>query len=132
MTTIDLSSCTKKTSYFLKDCQKFKPATKMISRGSQQSSSQAYAVACGNLCNTHEYSPNDIVAISAEGRRTGRIAPDFDEILRAIESRVSMFITDSQNVRNTYYNLGEQEVARFLETHGYHDPNGAGHWHLAK
>ena len=126
---IDLSACQKKTSYFEKDCLKFRMATKLISRGSPNSSSHAYAVAAGkSVCNTGQYVSKDIVAISAEGKRSGRVSPDFGEISKAMQANVQTFITDTSSVRKSSYNIGEQQVAVFLQQNGYEEINGSGRW----
>ena len=126
---IDLSTSTKKTGYFTKDCAKFSRATKLISRGSQNSSSHAYAVAVGvNQANTGKYTSDDIVAVSAEGRRANRIPPDVEELNCAIRAGVKMFLTDTLTVRNSTYNIGEREVADILMHGGYVDPKGSGEW----
>lgn len=72
----------------------------------------------GDRANVGQYSPEDIVFISAEGNRGGRVAPDFDEILKAVQGRARI-ITDIKADRNRSYNLGEREVAQFLEKNGY-------------
>jgi hypothetical protein len=126
---IDLSTCQKKTFYFKKDCLKFQTATKLISRGSSNSCSHAYATAAGKLANTGSYCQPDVVGISAEGKRNGRVSPDYQEIHKAIESNVQMFITDKASVRNSNYNIGEQKVAQFLQKNEYMEStNGDGQW----
>jgi hypothetical protein len=126
--TVNISSSKKQTSYFNKDCQKFYSATKLISRGSPNSSSHSYAIAAGHLANTGTYNSKDIVGISAEGKRKGRISPSRDEIMLAIKAQVAMFITDNYKVRNSWYNLGEQEVVNILTENGYVDDQNKGHW----
>lgn len=107
------------TSPFLgKDQAKSDRATKFIGRGSSRSSTNAYMKSWGDRANMGQYSPQDIVFISAEGNRGGRIAPDFDEILKAVQGRARI-ITDLKADRNRPYNLGEREVAKFLESNGY-------------
>lgn len=107
------------TSPFLgKDQAKSDRATKFIGRGSPRSSTHSYMKSWGERANTGRYSPEDIVFISAEGNRGGRIAPDFDEILRAIQGRARI-ITDIKADRNRPYNLGEREVEQFLKANGY-------------
>lgn len=127
---IDLSSSRKKTAFFAKDCAKFQHATKLISRGSANSSSHSYAVAAGDLCNVGAYETADVVAVSAEGRRRDRVAPDREEIERAVAAGVAEFVTDDARVRATPYNVGEREVAQYLAAAGYAD-GGSGRWRRA-
>jgi len=116
--TVDITQSSKKSPYFQKDVDKFSRATKLISRGSPSSSSAAYATAAGELSNTGKYSASDIVGISAEGNRASRIAPDFEEINKAIQANAS-FITDIPKDRLRPYNVGEREVAQTLVDAGY-------------
>ena len=90
------------------------------------------ADALGDLANCGVYAPGDIVFISAEGRRSGRLTPDFAEIRLAARSGVT-FVTDplgqGQNgTRSSPYNQGEREVAAELERLGYTEENGNGLW----
>ena len=107
--------------YFEKDMRKFAQATKLIARGSESSSSQSYAEAAGpNVANTQRYESGDVVGVSAEGNRKGRIGPDFAEIERAIAVGAE-FITDLETDRNRPYNVGERDVAGYLEDRGYYE-----------
>jgi len=115
---IDISGSTRKSPYFEKDVAKFKRANKLISRGSKKSSSNAYAMEVGDRANTSEYVLGDVVGISSEGMRRGRIPADFEEIRLAMESGVH-FITDCISDRNRQYNVGEREVCSFLSDNGY-------------
>jgi hypothetical protein len=104
--------------YLAKDQAKSDRANKFIGRGSSRSSTEAYRRSWGSLANTGNYTPDDIVFISAEGNRGSRLAPDFDEILKAVAGRARI-ITDLKSDRNRSYNLGEREVAEFLSRNGY-------------
>jgi hypothetical protein len=115
---LDLSGSTKKGNYFGKDNEKASRANKFIGRGSDQSSTNAYAVAAGNKANTGDYDSSDVVFVSAEGARANRIAPDFDELKRAADKGVK-FITDKKADRERTYNVGEREVELFLKYSGY-------------
>lgn len=127
---IDISKSLIKSTYFEKDRLKFANANKLISRGSEKSSSNAYKNAVGNKANVGMYNSNDIIAISSEGNRTGRIAPDFAEIQKAIDANVT-FITDNSANRNRDYNIGEREVAKYLSSKGYIETND-GIWQNTK
>lgn len=104
--------------YFLKDLKKATNATKFIGRGSEKSSTNKYMIASGNLANTGVYTSEDIVFVSCEGNRKIRVQPDFNEIKLAIEAGVT-FITDNLLDRSQWYNIGERQVAAFLENNGY-------------
>jgi hypothetical protein len=106
------------TQYVVKDQAKADKANKFIGRGSNASSTAKYAASFGELANTGNYTPKDVVFISAEGNRSGRVAPDFDEIGRAIDAGAT-FITDVKADRERPYNLGEREVAEYLGNREY-------------
>ena len=115
---VDISKSTKKSPFFEKDKTKFAKANKLISRGSAQSSSEAYRIATEKQANVGSYEPSDIIGISAEGNRTNRIKADFKEIQKAMDANVT-FVTDKKTDRLRDYNIGEREVAEFLTTKGY-------------
>jgi hypothetical protein len=119
---VDISSSTAQSPFFEKDKAKFARASKLISRGSSRSSSEAYRIAAGDKANTGSYAEGDIVGISAEGNRSGRVAPDFAEIQKAIDAGAT-FITDTEADREREYNIGEREVADFLTENGYREVN---------
>lgn len=101
-------------------------ATKFIGRGSVRSSTAAYARAWGEGANSGDYEASDTVFVSAEGARSGRRTPDFDEIQRAADAQAT-FLTDTPTERSTRYNVGEREVAAFLIERGYQE-DGPGVW----
>lgn len=105
--------------YGAKDQVKAARCNKYIGQGSRQSSSQYYADNLPEeIVNCGWYEKSDIVFISVEGNRTGRISFDEDEVNLAIKAGAK-FITDNRANRNREYNVGEREIARFLELKGY-------------
>ena len=106
--------------YTAKDQRKADAANKFIGRGSARSSTHAYAAAYGNNANCGVYKSDDVVFISAEGNRRGRLDPDFDEIKRACDAN-ARFITDSAANRARPYNIGERQVSEFLISQGYRE-----------
>lgn len=114
--------------YSAKDQRKADLCTKFIGRGSTFSSTRAYQEAFGALANSGEYTKDDLIFVSAEGNRRGRVLPDFNELLKAIEAKAS-FITDDFYNRQRPYNVGEREVVNFLSYHGYTETN-PGIWRL--
>ena len=123
---LDLSRSHRKTRYLDKDQAKADRANKFIGRGSPSSSTNAYALACGEAANAGQYQRSDIVMISAEGNRRGRLAPDFAEIRLAMDAGAAI-LTDTPAHRERPYNLGEREVAAFLSAGGYVE-RYPGHW----
>lgn len=106
--------------YTAKDQRKADLANKFIGRGSARSSTNSYARDFGEHANCGEYTAKDVVFISAEGNRGGRLTPDLTEIAKAIEAR-AMLVTDSPYDRMRPYNLGEREVCFYLSNNGYHE-----------
>jgi hypothetical protein len=104
--------------YLHKDQKKSDHATCFIGRGSERSSSNSYRKCWGELANKGSYTSDDIVFVSAEGMRGGRIAPDLEEIRKACEAG-AMFLTDDSTNRARPYNIGEREVAEFLRSQNY-------------
>ena len=104
--------------YSIKDQAKANNATKFIGRGSINSSTRKYARAFAELANCTEYSPEDKVFISAEGKRPRRMVID-SELIYAAAMRNVQFITDIPYHRERDYNIGEREVAALLESIGY-------------
>jgi len=106
--------------YTAKDQRKANLANKFIGRGSSRSSTNAYAAAYGDNANCGVYTAEDVVFISAEGNRRGRLDPDFQEIKRACDAN-ARFVTDDMANRMRPYNIGERAVARFLIAQGYRE-----------
>jgi hypothetical protein len=103
-----------------KDQAKSDKATCFIGRGSPRSSTAAYAKAWGAKANKGAYSQDDVVFVSAEGNRGGRVRPDLVEISKAMLAGATI-LTDTPYHRARPYNVGEREVADFLEAHGYQE-----------
>lgn len=112
--------------YARKDVLKAKGATKFIGRGSPASSTNRYRLAAGDLANCGVYLATDVIFVSAEGARRGRIPVDFEELGKAVNAR-AVLVTDKPYDRNRPYNVGEREVADFLTVRGYSD-RGTGRW----
>ena len=112
--------------YFSKDLQKAKNATKFIGRGSLASSTHKYMNASGDLANCGVYTSDDVIFVSAEGARRGRIGVDYSELEKAVLANAT-FVTDDFYNRERAYNMGEREVSSFLGKNGYKDI-GKGVW----
>lgn len=106
--------------YTAKDQRKADAANKFIGRGSARSSTNAYAAAYGENANCGSYVDTDVVFVSAEGKRVGRLDPNFHELKRACDAN-ARFITDDLLNRMRPYNVGERQVAEFLTSQGYRE-----------
>jgi hypothetical protein len=116
--------------YLGKDQRKADKATKFIGRGSDRSSTAQYASDFGALANSGSYDASDVVFVSAEGARGGRVEPDFAEIKDAVTAGATILTDDASN-RNRPYNVGERQVAEFLSANGYSE-SSPGEWRPSK
>lgn len=108
--------------HLIKDQYKSDQSTKFIGRGNGATGAyQALSKKAGVKVNCGEYNPGDVVFISANGKRSGRVSPDFTEIQKAVDAGATL-LTDSMARRpegGNPYNIGEQEVADFLRSRNY-------------
>lgn len=104
--------------YVGKDQAKADQASLFIGQGSSRSSTEAYRQAFGTRANVGTYSSRDVVFVSAEGNRSGRVAHDADELARAMNGEATI-ITDVAADRTRAYNIGERQVATQLTAGGY-------------
>jgi hypothetical protein len=109
--------------YAAKDQLKANVATKFIGRGSIRSSTRAYAAAFGELANMGRYESTDVVFVSVEGNRAGRLSFDQQEVKLAADAGAK-FITDDLSNRLRAYNIGERELSAYLSSLGYTDTSG--------
>lgn len=109
-----------------KDQAKSDKATKFIGRGSPKSSTAAYAQAWGALANSGSYDATDRVFVSVEGARAGRVSFDKAELNDALDAGATIIADDKAN-RERAYNVGERELATYLEERGYSEKN-PGEW----
>jgi cupin superfamily acireductone dioxygenase involved in methionine salvage len=110
-----------------KDARKFTTITKFIGKGSDCSSTEAYRKKLKSIANTGEYSDQDIVGVSVNGARAGRVKIDEDELLKAIQAKATI-ITDKRADRVRKFNIGEREVAEILRNNGYKEQGSSGVW----
>lgn len=109
----------KNAHYGEKDKVKAKPCNKFIGRGSSQSSTQYYADNLPkDIVNCGDYTDTDIVFVSVEGNRRGRLTLDYVELYKAVSKRVR-FVSDNKYNRNRHYNIGERELASYLVSRNY-------------
>lgn len=109
-----------KSRWGAKDQEKANAATKFIGRGSPKSSTAAYARAVRERANCGNYTADDRVFVSVEGRRAGRVPLDKAEVLRAVNAK-AVFIADTPYHRRRAYNEGERELAALLSAEHYEE-----------
>ena len=115
-----------RTGYAAKDQRKSDQATQFIGRGSARSSTDAYRRAWGERANSGQYTPEDVVFISAEGARAGALSA-YDAMIRTAAAAGASFVTDGKADRARAYNCGEREVALLLLSLGYREVRD-GYW----
>jgi hypothetical protein len=107
-----------------KDRLKAEIATQFIGLGSPESSTRKYFQFYDNqkLACTGEYTKDDIIFVSINGRRPDRFP--FAKIQKYIDLGIQAgvsFIADSLFNRNRSYNIGEKELEQYLLANGYYD-----------
>lgn len=114
--------------YTPKDQTKADFCNKFIGRGSLVSSTGAYARAYGEMANCGEYTADDHVMVSVEGHRPGRMRFNPFEVGKAVKAGATI-VADTFYHRQRPYNIGERELAAFLQKNGYvEQPKGSGFW----
>ena len=116
--------------YTFKDQKKSDMANLFIGRGSITSSTNKYFNVWNKLgtANIGKYTSSDIVFISAEGSRKGRLSLDNNEVNKALDAR-AIIIADERKSRESSYNLGEREILNLLQSANYIEyPKESGHW----
>lgn len=111
--------------YQLKDIRKFRGCNKLIARG--HGSSGLYAEICEDACNFGDYDSTDVVGVSVNGKRSGRLPLDKAELRKACEVG-AMIIGDNPYDRNRRYNVGEKELETALLELGYEEMDFDGIW----
>lgn len=109
-----------KGTFLVKDQIKADASTQFIGKGSKLSSTNAYMQAYGDLANTGKYTSADKVFVSVEGLRSNRVTVNAirAELFAAIEAGASI-IADNPSNRKRQYNIGERDLAAYLESKGY-------------
>jgi hypothetical protein len=125
--------------YLPKEQVKTRIATQYIGDGSSGSSTDQYRqmYETENLANTGTYSNNDIIYVSSNGKRKGRINPvkngTLQGVYRNIDAAIvarAAFVMDTQDhlERTGGYNIGEAALAEYLESKGYKRVGRSGVW----
>ena len=125
--------------YLEKDLRKAVGASSLLGSGGAGSSTERYVTAAGDLANVGTYTREDRVFVSANGDRPGR-HPVLDAsgqlqgayvLLQRVASAGATIVADVKDYREDTYNVGERELASWLDRHGYGEqPAGSGVWVL--
>ena len=118
---------------------KTRQATQYIGQGSPKSSTDNYMnlYKSYGLANTGKYSKSDLIYVSSNGARGGRVNPVSEGVLQGayknIDTAISVgarFIMDTAEhiARTSKYNLGEIALADYLSKKGYVREDKTGIW----
>lgn len=126
--------------YLEKDLEKAEGASSMVGEGAAGSSTEQYVKAAGDLANVDLFSPSDVVFVSANGDRLGRVPVTVGGLLNGqyrILERVARvgatIVADGKKHREAAYNVGERELIGWLQRSGYEEAvAGSGRWARAK
>ena len=115
--------------HLTKELNKYNASTQAIADGSKNSTADFINRFFGsNLSNTGKYNKDDVVFISTNGNRKDRVIPIINGELQGAYKNIDLaiaagasFVADTENhLKNTSsYNLGEIEIANYLESKGY-------------
>lgn len=122
-----------------KEVSKFNVATQAISDGTNNSTAGFVKDFYGDKANTGTYTKDDVIYLSANGNRTGRVVPvkngvlqgEYKNIDKAIEAGAKFVADTGKHIASTgKYNVGEVELAEYLQSKGYtrEDKDGYGLW----
>lgn len=122
-----------------KERVKTRQATQFIGRGKAGSSTSKYMQMYNEegVANTGDYTANDIVYVSSNGKRVGRVNPVirgelqgvYTNIDKAIKAGASIIMDTAEHLQKTGgYNIGELALADYLATHGYARQGVSGMW----
>lgn len=124
--------------YRKKDQVKFQRCTGIITRGAIGSSSYEYMKDSSILgitnINPTEFKDTDIIGVSVNGARRGRVTFDRKLVL-AVLNAGAVIVKDNKAHTSRGYNIGEQELEKFLVENGaicFHDSETGSMWHRSK
>lgn len=100
-----------------KDQIKATLASCFVGRGSGKSSTNKYRQICSGFLHS-EYLSDDLVFVSVEGARQGRIPLDTLEVDKVIAPGASIICDNTVN-RNRTYNVGERELFEYITQQNY-------------
>lgn len=119
-----------------KELIKAKMANKYIGKGSVNSSTYRYMQVYGDKANMIEYTADDVVWVSSNGKRNGRVdplGPDGikTELDSAIDAGATIVMDTEAHIGKTGgYNIGEKALEEYMLNKGYtrDSSSGAGVW----
>ena len=119
-----------------KELIKAKMANKYIGKGSVNSSTHRYMKVYGDKANMIEYTADDVVWVSSNGKRNGRVdplGPDGikTELDSAIDAGATIVMDTEAHINKTGgYNIGEKALEEYMLSKGYtrDSSSGAGVW----
>ena len=129
--------------YLKKEQYKSKRATQYIGEGAvnnkgEDSSTETFRKLYDeyDIANTGDYTSDDMIWVSTNGRRSGRIAPvvdgklqgEYKNITAAIKAGASFIMDTAEHIDSSNYNLGEVEMASYLTKKGYVRDDKTGIW----
>lgn len=125
--------------HFPKELIKTRLATQFIGDGVTGSSTCRYMkmYAGENAANTGQYTKDDIIYVSSNGRRQGRVNPIRNGKLQGEYKNIELamkvgatFIMDTKAhlIKTQRYNIGEIELAKYMTRNGYRRDEGTGIW----
>lgn len=138
-----MSESAKKAGYLEKEQYKSKRATQYIGEGAvnkkgEDSSTERYRKLYDeyDIANTGDYTSDDIIWISTNGNRAGRIKSvvdgelqgEYKNITAAIKARASFIMDTADHIASNTYNVGEKELAEYLSKKGYVREDKTGIW----
>lgn len=128
---VDLTGPKSAQGYLPKDQAKSHKATGFIGKGRAGSSTDHYRKNWGTLANTGKYDEKDILFVSSNGNSPKRVSPldpgnGITELLDAAIEAGAKLILDTSKDRRRVYNLGERQVAAYLESKGYKEIGTSG------
>ncbi len=123
-----------------KELVKAAVATQFIGEGKQDSSTDVYREIYDRigLANTGKYTSKDTIFIASNGQRYGRVVPVggkdgklrgvYKNVDLAIEAGATIIMDTAGHLAKTNYNVGEEELAEYLEKKGYERQGETGVW----
>jgi hypothetical protein len=122
-----------------KELVKTRQATQYIGDGGPRSSTSRYREMYDELgvANTGEYTADDVVYVSSNGHRKGRVNPVVNGVLqgqyrnvdKAIKAGATIIMdTKAHLVKTQKYNIGETALARYMAANGYQRQGESGIW----
>lgn len=122
-----------------KELVKTKQATQFIGEGAKGSSTDRYRSLYKKhgVANTGTYSDNDVIYVSSNGKRLGRVEPVKNGKLQGVYQNIDKAIAVGAKVimdtpahlqKTANYNLGELALAEYMATHGYEREGDTGVW----